>query len=265
MKILPLILSIVFFSCGGNKNSDSDKINLSVESINSDTYPKKINKISIVKSEKEKEGVVIYSDEYDTTVFSKEELEIFLKYNPELNKDIISSPDISYAKRGSNSLTYPDSIRNMFESEVGEDEYFELYAYYLKNRNGIGKYNAQRKRLIKIYLSINDIFGMLDYGGTYYAHQHMRIVAYAEYSIHKQIDHEDYYVKQYDYSKQKEIYVQSLRQLVKDEASIDNMTLGEKNKTERLNEILESITDLNALISDYFDLKCAEEFQYSNY
>ena len=70
--------------------------------------------------------------------------------------------------------------------------------------------------------------------------------------------------KTYDITKQKELYIKSLRQLIKDENRIDSGTFG-KEKIDREKELNEIVDNLNELITSNFYLRRAQEFQYSHY
>lgn len=70
--------------------------------------------------------------------------------------------------------------------------------------------------------------------------------------------------KTYDISKQKELYIQSLRQLINDESEIDYETLGQE-KAERTKKLNEIVSEVDRLITDNFYLRRAQEFQYTNY
>src|SRR5439155_10350432 len=116
-------------------------------------------------------------------------------------------------------------------------------------KNGIDKYAERRKKLISIYSNINSLFGYFEYGGTYFGHQYSRILGYAEYSIYLYSQSKDHFEKTYDIAKQKEFYIEFLRQLIGDESKIDNKTLGQK-KIERNKELNKIVDDLDKLITD---------------
>lgn len=253
---LPFVLIFFVWGCStpSTKRPVAKQDTLNVES--KDTL--------IDVSDDDTEKVNIYSEELESYDIPRGELKKLLKRNPELNNDYFSSPDIAYSKRGCNTFTKNDEYANEFNSETGQDEYYVLYAYFLKKKNGDKKYSVQRERLIDIYRTINTIFGKLNNGGTYFGHQHQRIIGYVEYSIYSQINHGDYYVKKYDYKKQKQLYLGLLTQLIKDEVKVDDDAV-EKEKAEKEKELLKSVQKLNELIANYPDLKCAQQFQYSNY
>ena len=117
-----------------------------------------------------------------------------------------------------------------FGSEVGQDDYYVLYAYFLKQRNGVKEFVKQRQKLIDIYSNINSLFAYFEYGGTYFGHQSRRILGYAEYSIYLLPKTKDNISKTYDITIQKGLYIKSLRQPIKDEGKIDFNTLGQEKK-----------------------------------
>ena len=64
-----------------------------------------------------------------------------------------------------------------FSSEVGQDNYYSLYAYFLMQRDSSPALIQRRDKLNKICQGINDMAAELARGGTYYAHQYNRIPA----------------------------------------------------------------------------------------
>jgi hypothetical protein len=108
------------------------------------------------------------------------------------------------------------------------------------------------------------LFGYFEYGGTYFGHQAKRILGYAEYSISLLPKKEEDFEKTYAITKQKELYIKSLRQLIDDESRIDFNTLG-SDKVKRNNELNKIVDELNSLITDIFYLRRAQEFQYEHY
>jgi hypothetical protein len=58
--------------------------------------------------------------------------------------------------------------------------------------------------------------------------------------------------------------LQSLEQLITDENSVD-FEVPPKEKSQFKKELFEKTSDISHLITNYFYLKRAQEFQYSNY
>lgn len=173
----------------------------------------------------------------------------------EFFKEYPDHPDMAYSK-----LTDKEE----FGSEAGQDSYYALYAYFLKQQNGDLEFAEQRRKLIQIYTHINSLFGQLEYGGTYFGHQMARIPGYAEYSIFLLPKSKDDLSKTYDISKQKDLYISSLHQIIEDESEIDFRTLGQE-KINRSQSLHKLVDQLDALITDIFYLRRAQAFQYQCY
>jgi len=88
-------------------------------------------------------------------------------------------------------------------------------------------------------------------------------LGYAEYSIY--LISEIKIEKTYDITKQKELYIKSLRQLIEDESKIDFETLDKDKKSERKKELNKIVNELDSFITDIFYLRRAQEFQYEYY
>lgn len=150
-----------------------------------------------------------------------------------------------------------------FRSEAGQDTYSLLYTHFLKHRNTGAEKSEQRKILTNIYLNINSIFSYLAYGGTYFGHQEFRLPAETEYSIYISSD-QDNFTDQYDISKQKTLYIQSLRQRIEDEVKADE-ALTNQEKIERIKKLNKFVDNIYHLITNAFYLKWAQHFQYKYY
>lgn len=199
--------------------------------------------------------ISIATETVGTLKFGKEQFNRIIDEHPEFFDEYPSDPDLAYNCNGN---------RGGFLSEAGQDTYYLLYAYFLKHRNGIDKYADHRSRLIKIYSSINSLFQRFQYGGTYFGHQYPRILGYAEYSVYLYSISKDNFEKTHAITKQKSLYIQSLRQLISDEDGIDFNTLG-KDKIQRNGELNKTIDELEGLITDNFYLRRAQAFHYGHY
>ena len=197
----------------------------------------------------------ISTETVGTFKYGKDEFNQIVDNHPELFTNYWEDPDKKHSCNGGSKE---------FGSEVGQDDYYVLYAFFLKQKNGIDKYAKQRKKLIDIYTNVNSLFQRFQYGGTYFGHQYPRILGYAEYSVYLYSEQIDNFEKTYDITKQKELYIKSLRQLIDDESKIDNETLG-KEKIERNKELNKTVDDLNKLITDNFYLRRTQEFHYVHY
>ena len=163
----------------------------------------------------EKEKVLIYVEEgIDSVLISRNELNKIEKLFPVFKVDFPSNPEESYA--GTSWQYYINEKGEKeditFSSEAGEDSFCLIYTYYLKQKNGEKEFKTEREKLIKLYRAINGLYEGLNYGGTYFGHQHKRLNASVEYSIYKLKLRKEYYEKKYNFQKQKDLYIKSLIQ-----------------------------------------------------
>ncbi|MFT5618626.1 MAG: hypothetical protein ACI85I_001861 [Arenicella sp.] len=242
------ILCLFLLSC----ENQSDKTSVQEGIILSDNT-KEETENSIYRTNED--TVFIGIETGESFKLTKEDFNEIVDNHPEFFQEFTENPD---------QLYYNNNDKDGFGSEVGQDSYYALYAYFLKQKNGVEEYSEQRKKIIDIYSKINSIFGHLQYGGTYFGHQYTRILGYAEYSIYLLPKDKNDFVKTYDITKQKNLYIKSLYQLISDEINIDSNTFG-KNKIERNNVINVFVNQIDSLITDNFYLQRAQEFQYSHY
>jgi hypothetical protein len=202
-----------------------------------------------------KDTLFITIEPGDTLKYSKEEFNNIVDTHPELFRPDLEDPDPTY---------YYSADKKGFNSETGQDEYYVLYAHFLKQSNGINEFAERRKKLIAIYKNINSLFQRFEHGGTYFGHQSSRILGYAEYSVYLYAHFQRYFYKAYGITKQKDIYIKSLRQLIDDESGVDFEIL-EKEKVKRNKELNETVDKIDQAITDNFYLKRAQKFQYEHY
>lgn len=201
----------------------------------------------------------------DTIHFYKRRLELAIKLIPEFSMEIVESPDVAYNARPKPLETNNDEEKDFlsFSCEVCKDDYFLMYAHFLKNKNK-EKEGESREKLINIFRSINEIHRILNHSGTFFSHQHYRIYAYAEYSIYLKIHYRGNYEKKQPVTLQKSFFINSLKQLILDDEKNNNDVL-KSEKMERKRKLLENLADLNILISNHFYLEQSQKFNYSQY
>lgn len=250
MKNILYILLLISYGCN-NQAKNIDKTDNAYTAKQSLATHKKYNSKFYVT----KDTLLIVSEDSDTLNYSKDEFNKIVDNHPELFKDYPQDPDFSY---------YCSGDKGDFGSEVGQDTYYLLYAQLLKKKNGINKFTERRKKLIDIYHKINSLFGHFQDGGTYFGHQYSRIFGYAEYSIYLYSRSKDNIEKTYDIAKQRDIYIESLRQMIDDESKINNETL-ENEKIKQRKELNKTVDELDKLITDNFYLRRAQEFHYRHY
>ncbi|MDF2193448.1 hypothetical protein [Paraflavitalea sp. CAU 1676] len=268
MKPLIYLTPLLFFSCAQPQTNDKTIPNADTAQKAQEVIielPEK--KTERTKYHTDKDTVYISSQAKETLKYSKEEFNDIVDNFPELTSMNTKNPDTAYYSKIWVDLV--DSSGNKkhltFDSEAGQDEYYILYAYFLKQKNGIAKYSARRKKLFEIYYTLNSLFGNLNHGGTYFGHQYSRIEGYAEFSLYWFRRYEDYFDRPYDITKQKQFYIAGLKQLIKDEVNIDPYINGEIEKIKRRNDLSKLVDDLNSEITDNFYLRMAQSFQSDYY
>ena len=242
-----LTITIGLLSCN-NQPKQVDKTTIA----NTDT---KTTKVDNSKYYTQQDTILIATEIGDTLKYAKADFNNIVDKHTEFFEEYPDNPDQAY---------FNDNDKEEFGSEVGQDNYYALYAYFLKQKNGVKEFAQQRQKLIDIYSNINSLFRHFEYGGTYFGHQSRRILGYAEYSIYLLPKNKDDISKTYDITKQKELYIKSLRQLIDDESKIDFNTLGQE-KIERTKKLNKIVDELDKLITDNFYLRRAQEFQYGHY
>jgi len=221
----------------------------------------------------EKEKVLIYAEEgIDSVLISRNELNKIEKLFPVFKAEFPSDPNESYAGKVWENYINQDGKEESitFGSEVGRDDFCLIYAYYLKQKNGEAKFKLEREKLIKLYRAINGLYEGLNYGGTYFGHQHKRLNASVEYSIYKLKLRKEYYEKKYNFKKQKDLYIKALMQYVSDEESQDPYNQddprdGKGEGSERGKRLQEKIDILEKLITNYFYLNQVQNFEITYY
>ena len=193
--------------------------------------------------------------------YTKEKFEIITDSFPQLNiqgNKIIENPDSAYYNHHVFAGGYT------FGSEAGQDEFYVLYAHFLKKKTG-KKYNNVRNNLIEIYRRLNFIYGFLNYGGTGFGHLHARILGYAEYDTYI-YSLEKGYNKKDNFQFQKDNYIRSLKKMVDTNIAEDTMLTGSsKEQARRTKDMYIAIDKLRKVISNDFYLSKAKEFEFKEY
>jgi hypothetical protein len=242
-----LIFITVIFGC----NNQPKQVGKSVVA-NTDAQNPKVDNS---KYHTQLDTIVFPTEIGDTLRFTKEGFNEIVDKHPSFFNEYPMNPDDTYLM---------DNDKEGFDSEIGKDYYYFFYGYFLKEKNGVEEFAIQRQKLIDIYANINSLFGYIQNGGTYFGHQNRRILGYAEYSIYILSRFKNDMTKTYDITKQKELYIKSLRQIIEDESNIDNNLLRQE-KIERNKQLNKIVDDLEKLITDNFYLSRAQEFQYEYY
>jgi hypothetical protein len=269
IKLLMLILAMLQFSCNKTpKENLSEKIietQVKVNEAKNQCLPQINNNQSL-----EKEKLVIYKEEGNQKLeYSKNELNKIEKLFPILNEKIVRDPNETYWFSG----VWKECINEKgeketfsFGSESGQDEFYLLYAYFHKKQNGDDKYKTERRNLVELFRAINGIYERLNYGGTFFGHQHMRLIGQVEYSIYLLDNNKEFYEKKYDFKKQKINYIKSLMQYIEDEESQNiESQINKKEAKERIKIFEQKLDLIQRLATNYFYLNQVQKFEIENY
>jgi hypothetical protein len=206
--------------------------------------------------------------EFGNMEYSREEWNCIIDSFPELYSDKVVHPDTTYVS-SRQWVEWVDSLGNekniTFGCEACTDAYYELYAWFLKNKNGIQQHAARRKKLLEIYRTLNNLFGRLYYGGTYYGHMYRRIEGYAEYDIYRYIHKKALFVNPSDFRQQKAQFISALKEHTGYGVNKDVYLITDDDKRERLLELRKDIDYLNKEITDYFFLETGRAFRKDSY
>lgn len=217
--------------------------------------------------------ILIYADKGgDSVIISKNEMNKIEALFPVFKADFPSNPNESYAGNSWKKYINQDAKEDSFTfgSEAGQDYFCLVYTYYLKQKNGEEKFKKERETLIELYRAVNGLYQGLNYGGTYFGHQHKRLNAAVEYSIYQLNKGKEYFEKKYNFQKQKDLYIKSLIQYVADEESQnsyneDDRIVGNGKNTKRAKELQKRIDILQKLITNYFYLNQVQNFEITYY
>lgn len=206
------------------------------------------NKINV-----QNDSIVLLQTDENTIYIKQNDLNDIISKHPEFLDIGYSSPDILY------NVNPID-----FESEVGQDDYFLFYAYFLKEKHQTKKDNINRKKFIEIYNSLNRIFSLIDNGGTGFAHLYMRLYGYAEFSLLNYNHNVQFNEVSVNYSEQKKFFIESLK-LIAFNRLENEWNYTKKEKQQIKNEIKQLITKINNQITDSYLLNETQKFLFSTY
>lgn len=172
-----------------------------------------------------------------------------------MRNDIIEHPDSAYFK-------YPVyTVEYTFGSEAGQDEFYLLYAHFLKDKYDYKSYEEERSNLIKLYRFINDFYRSINNGGTYFGHQYCRIVGYTEYDIYKLSRSQSPKIKSRYFVPEKNAWLNKLENVITKSMEAEREDIA-SDKSKKLRSIL---TDIDNLITSSFYLARAIDFERQHY
>lgn len=251
---LVLFYCFCLAGCSQNKTEDQNTNLIHKEKTEDQTA----NQFNPKKYYTTKDSVLLASFEEDIVYVLKNDFNDIVSKHPEFFAEYPTDPERTYDKNSD----------EQFMSEVGQDDYYLYYAYFLRNTNEMYKieddFNHQRNKIMIIYTRLNRIFSLLDGGGTGYMHSYRRTFGEAEYAVYLYaLTRKDFTVK-YDITKQKDLFKRILQQVVTDRLE-NTYYINETEKPELKEELLALINEIDSQITDSFYLAQAQQFYYNNY
>jgi len=248
MKIFLIAYMLLLVSCTKSRETVVDLP--SVDTIPSEPIPQETDTITRIE--------VILNDSVKLK-YPKVAYDGFARWFKTMQSKKIMPPDA--ALQNFVALDDYNDIQIYFTSEVGQDDFYMLYAYFLQQVNGVEKYSKERHALFSAFRILNKLRWYYEYGGTYFGHMHDRIYGYAEFSIttidkdlsnNTNIDKE----KNTFLSDLKKVYIQNLKE--------DGNTLL-KDKPKREKEMVKMIDEMGAYITNAYQLKEVKQFYADHY
>lgn len=185
-------------------------------------------------------------------------LNTIIDYFPTIYQFPPLSPDSSYKASGI-WKDYKDSsgeTQNIsFGSEVGQDDYYVIYGWFLSKKMSIQALSRAEKLAI-IYRKINSISNRLERGGTHFGHMYRRIAGISAYDgymyAHRKLPASTHF------GADKKAFISTLKRYIRQrtDADIRIREADEQVKT----QILALATELSNLLTDSYYLKMAKEF-----
>lgn len=259
MRGLLFVIVILLSACQNQKNKEAAA--KQIAAVSNPAAEK-------IKSHVTADSITIAAAEFGSLSYAKQDFYNIVDNFPALYQPVAVHPDIAYTQSG-HAKDFIDAAGEKkqlgFEGDKGQDDYYLLYAYFLKQQNQAPDLEIRRQNISAIYNTINDFFSALNSGGDYFGHQKKRIGAYTEYSVYQFSKMKDFLKIQYTINEQKNAYLKTLRNLIVNEIKESTEITGKNTGLIRQKELLELLTKIDHLITDDFYLKKAQEFQRTCY
>ncbi|MDP3313718.1 hypothetical protein [Lutibacter sp.] len=253
-KLIYLLVLIVGLSCQDRTVKDKD----------SEIILKNLSeKESFSKNDSiDSDDIILVINNLDTVWFYRTDLHFIEKEFPEITSQFqILHPDIAYSKsRNDNGSSQKNEyFKENFSSLAGQDYYYRLYAYYLKNRNKSSVYQNESNTLNNLLILLNDFMSIKAGGGSYYAHRYARIPAYVEFEVYK-LNSTSHFLTQLNMKKKKEfIKMLKIKEKINEEIAFELVGLTRQEIRDELANIILTIDKL--IINDFYLNRCLNFFQ----
>ncbi len=149
--------------------------------------------------------------------------------------------------------------RKLIQCFADEDNFYIEYYYLMRKRNGEGFCSEPREKLQTIYMLLNDLSLCEGIGGNYRGHEIVGILADTEYEIFVLQENQSRLKDHYNMSQQIHLYIETLRQWVRDENSLQR-EYEEADRVKREKEFQVIVDKLAKVITNGYYLDQAREY-----
>ncbi len=137
------------------------------------------------------------------------------------------------------------------------DSLYKDYAYNVRSK--LAPNDSLRNNLTGLFQNVNRLYSLLNYGGTFFAHQETRLIAEVEYSIYR-IDNQE--VSEHDFVIDKKKFLEALVDRVQDiESKNVYNQIDTLDSRERIKEIEQKIDFFQKKIKSKSVLKEVVRFE----
>jgi hypothetical protein len=151
------------------------------------------------------------------------------------------------------------SKRKLIRCLADEDYFYIQYYYLMRKKNGEGFWSEPRKKLQTILFLLNDLSLCEAITGTYHAHDISRILAKTEYEMYLLKKNPRLLHDHYDMTRQIRLYIEILRQWVRDENNFQIDYVG-ADRAPREREFQTIVDKLERNITNAYYLNQAQEY-----
>lgn len=262
IHISTFILFLSFFSCKQPSETQKYKeekstpqfVNRDVKTIHktkSDDTLKTVQESNNQKHYITEDSIVI-----DGMVFYKETINKIIDKHPELFNEEVRDPNYTYYE-----------LSQQHYSELGIDEYYSIYAHFLRQRYDYTLYQREQENLDTLYNGLIELFSRLKGGGTYFGHEMSRIPGFIEYSTYTLDKNKERFNNQ-NFQQDKKDFISFLQNKVDQAAKEgfgiqDLIDAGNYDKKELIDNYYALVDKIAHLITEPFYLEQAKN--YSNF
>lgn len=219
--------------------------------------------VEVIIEEEPNSELIDYSDFYmkvDTVYLPNPSGYTFRVNQEEINHLIDSFPELFQEQMlAPKEAAEKAWKRKLIQCFADEDHFHIQYYYLMRKRNGEGFWTEPREKLQTMFMLLNDLSLCEGIGGNYHGHEIAHILADTEFDIYLLKNSQGLLHDSYDMSKQIHLYIECLRQWVRDENGLQLEYKGAE-KVNREKEFQIIVDKLESVITNGYYLDQAREY-----